>query len=463
MRRTSLLLASLSLAGALGAQDFPVGRIVDKVECRDKPDQTYALFVPSDYVPGKKWPIIYAFDPGANGKVPVERFREAAEKYHFIVAASNNARNGPWKPIIDAAWAVWSDTEGRLSLDDKRIYAAGFSGGSRAASLFSWMIGRSVAGVIGCGAGLARGPGLGDTLPAAYYGIVGTADFNYREMKRLDAELTSKSIPHWIEVIEDGHNWPSAAECADAIAWHEINAMRGNAFPRDESMIDAVYSAELERAALLEKNGEAYRAARRYNKIVSFFAGFRDTADIARKIDGLKESPAYRKTKRDEEVRDRKEDSALADFGRMFAVIEGSGRVDLNSLNLRISELEAEAARADDPADRDLARRLLLGLSVDAGTRGLAFHAESVFRKAIICFDIASRASEGDDSRRKFNLYNLACAQARSGNSKEALKNLKLAVERGLKDKSLFLSDKDLDSLRQKPEFQEILKSLGSD
>jgi tetratricopeptide (TPR) repeat protein len=455
-------MALFLLAGALGAQDLPLGRIIDKVVCRDKPDQSYALFIPADYAPGKKWPVIFAFDPGANGRVAVERFQEAAERFHLVVAASNNARNGPWKPIIDAAWAMWADSEGRLSLDDKRIYAAGFSGGSRAASLFAWMIGRPVAGVVGCGAGLAPETGLGDVIPVSYYGIVGTADFNYREMKKLDGELASKNIPHWIEIIEGGHEWPPASECTHAVAWLQMLAMRGNAVPRDESQIDSVYAAETERAAGLEMTGDACGAARRYRKIADLFIGLRETETPAAAAARLGESPACRKLRKDEEARDRREESGLAEFDRVFAAVDGSGRIDQGGLNARLAGLEEDAAKSADPADRVLAARLLHGLADQAGRKGLVYHAEGSFRKAIACFEIASRASEVDDPRHKFNLYNLACALARSGNPGEALKNLKLAVDRGLDDKTLFLTDKDLDSLRQKPEFREILDRLGS-
>jgi hypothetical protein len=43
----------------------------------------------------RKWPIIYLFDPLARGEVAVEAVRAAAEKFGYIVVASNNSRNGP--------------------------------------------------------------------------------------------------------------------------------------------------------------------------------------------------------------------------------------------------------------------------------------------------------------------------------------------------------------------------------
>src|ERR1044072_7311856 len=74
---------------------IPRGQIVERVEALNDPSQSYALYLPSNYTPNRKWPVLYAVDPGARGRVPVERFKEAAEKYGWIVLGSNNSRNGP--------------------------------------------------------------------------------------------------------------------------------------------------------------------------------------------------------------------------------------------------------------------------------------------------------------------------------------------------------------------------------
>src|ERR1043165_1659033 len=85
------------LAMAALADDLPRGRIIDDVKCAAEPAQSYALYIPSNYTPGHGWSAIFAFDPRGRGRVPVERFRQAAEMYGYIVAGSNNSRNGSWE------------------------------------------------------------------------------------------------------------------------------------------------------------------------------------------------------------------------------------------------------------------------------------------------------------------------------------------------------------------------------
>jgi len=40
------------------------GVVLDPIPCNVDPTQSYALYLPSIYPPLKRWPIIYAFDPG---------------------------------------------------------------------------------------------------------------------------------------------------------------------------------------------------------------------------------------------------------------------------------------------------------------------------------------------------------------------------------------------------------------
>jgi len=62
--------------------------------------------VPSNFTPERRWPVILLFDARARGRSGVERYQPAAEKYGYIVAGSNNSRNGPCEPTLEAAKAM---------------------------------------------------------------------------------------------------------------------------------------------------------------------------------------------------------------------------------------------------------------------------------------------------------------------------------------------------------------------
>src|SRR4051812_47274284 len=110
-------LAALSLAAlSLSAEEIPTGKIVD-VTCAADDSQSYAVYVPSNYKPDHEWKLILAFDAGARGRQGVERFQAAAEKYGYIVAGSNNSRNGSWDVSMTAADTMATDVLKRFKID----------------------------------------------------------------------------------------------------------------------------------------------------------------------------------------------------------------------------------------------------------------------------------------------------------------------------------------------------------
>lgn len=207
------LIAVLAL-WPLAGTDFPRGRVVDRVVAGGNPAQSYALYLPSSYTPGHAWPILYCLDPGARGRVPVERFAQAAEKAGFIVAGSNNCRNGPADPQREAILWLLADTQARLAIDKARLYVAGMSGGARVA--LAWAQNGSIAGVVACAAGFWDGPP--EQVPFRLYAAAGVDDFNYDELFQNSLELARRSVAHRFAEFDGGHDWlpePLAAEALD--------------------------------------------------------------------------------------------------------------------------------------------------------------------------------------------------------------------------------------------------------
>jgi tetratricopeptide (TPR) repeat protein len=457
----SSFLASL-LAGI--GQELEKGKIIDKVVCQRDSTQSYALFLPSEYTPEKKWPILYALDPGARGKVPLEHFQAAAEKYNYIIAGSNNARNGPWEPVVRAIQAVWHDTSTRFSADLKRVYVTGFSGGSRAASLFPQIINRPVTGIIGCGAGLAVGIEPKKIAPAFYHGVVGIEDFNYLEMVMLDRKFDEPKVSHRILVFEGGHAWPPEDVCRRVIEWMEIMGMKQQIRPADEELIKDIYERELAKAQALQASGQLLQAVSDYEALASTFKDWLTTEDIETRIEHIKQSKEYQRSMEDEDKRNEKEIFHNRNFRRILDRIEKNPppRRDLNSIftELDLYDLLDKAGKKKNINESSLALRVLFSIEMNSSRKGGTYLQKGEQERAILFFEIAFKASLPDSSRLKYRFYNLACAYARSNSKKKAVKNLKLAVENGFNDLAHIEQDEDLESIRHTEEFQKIIESL---
>lgn len=353
--RLGLLAAAITaalLAQVLYAEALPPGQIVDDVKCAADPSQSYALYLPSNYSTGRTWPVILAFSPMARGRVPVERFQQAAEKYGYILAGSNNSRNGDWQSSQDAIRSMPTDITARFSIDRKRVYTAGFSGGSRVAMQVALSSGK-IAGVIACSAGFPDAQPR-KSAPFPIFGTAGTEDFNYLEMRRLDRTLTT---PHRLLIFEGTHDWLPASLASDAIEWLEVQAMKSGLRPRDEALLDKIFAARVAQASAQPSELKALAAD---------FEGLRDvTGFVARAAEWEHRKEVQTAFKKERELEQREQQMA----GELAMLENGLGsqakRNDsLTELRDRLSDLSRRANAKDDSADRRLARRVLRGTLV---------------------------------------------------------------------------------------------------
>ena len=444
-------------------QNLEKGKVLPKVLCQDNPQNSYALFLPSAYTPKSEWPILFALDPGARGHIPVELFRQAAEKYNYILVGSNDSQNGPWEHVIQSLIVLWNETNERFSIDKKRIYVTGFSGGSRAASIFARVIMHPVAGIIGCGAGMAKSLIKPNQISPAYYlGIVGLMDFNYREMMLLRDQFKQHDVSHRFFIHSGDHDWPPEETCWRAIAWMEVIGIRNKIRAMDEGLINKVFEKEGKIALSLESAGELSQALSAYKTLDKTFSTWQDTALIRAKIQAIQKSVGYLNDKKDEKRIQDLEILYLRKFGQVFSQIDKNPPpqkdVDKIIMSLGTDQLRVKANNKNPEKENAMATRLLQGLEIDAGSKGWDFFQKGEFPKAIPFFEIAAQGGDENSLQKKNIYYNLACAYARTQNKIKALENLRLAVEHGFDDIEHIKQDKDLASLRDSKEFQEIIK-----
>src|SRR5262245_21371386 len=352
------LLASAVLAGA----DLPVGQIIEEVVCEADRSQSYALYLPRAYSPEQSWPVIFAFDPGGRGRIPVERYQAAAEQYGYVVAASNNSRNGS-PDIGRAVSAVSADVMSRLRVAERRVYVAGMSGGARVA--FSVALGspQRVAGVIASSAGYPDAKPR-KTLAFPVFATAGTEDFNHIELRRLDRALTS---PHRLAVFEGGHVWLSSELAIEAVEWMEIQAMKAGLEPRNDDRIDRIFEKRM--AAANATRVDAARALA-LRAIVEDFENLKDVRMLASQAAALGREKAVRAALKEAEDLDDREERILREVwqaeGRLAASEDRAAA--LSDLRRRWQRLSEDAKKLEDSPERRLARRVLANLRASLKT-----------------------------------------------------------------------------------------------
>jgi predicted esterase len=363
LRQASLLVGAVLLASIASGQSLPTGAIVDNVKCAGDPTQSYALYLPSQYTPDRQWNLLIAFHPAARGRAMVEKYQAAAERYGYIIAGSNNSRNGPWAVSVAAVKAMTVDLSQRFSINPQRVYATGMSGGARVAMELA-LANASVAGVI------ASSAGFPDSQPRtnvgfAIFATAGTDDFNYLEMRLLDRKLKS---PHRLALFNGGHTLPPDAVALDAIEWMELQAMKSNRRPRSDQLIDRLLA---DRRALMASASSPVETVHLLEDFVADFTGLRDTSMESRRLKELSQQGDVKKALSRERASDDGEMRMLSEIFELEAGLSDRDRHHEVMLTLRdrLSRLSQKAAAPEETPERSQARRVLRSITAGASGR----------------------------------------------------------------------------------------------
>jgi hypothetical protein len=362
--RTPLFVASALLQASLVlAEDLPRGQVVDEVKCAGDPTQSYALYLPSNYSADRSWSLLIAFHPAARGRAMVDTYRAAAETYGYIVAGSNNSRNGSWAVSAASLHAMSADLGQRFSIDATRLYLTGMSGGARVALQVA-LDSKIVAGVIASSAGYPDSKPR-KSVPFVVFGTAGTEDFNYLELRMLDRALTT---PHRLAIFEGGHTLPPEPVALDAIEWLELQAMKSGRKSRDETLIDRLFDKRQRAIAAASGPSDIVHLLK---NLVDDFGGLRDVSAAAARAADLSKQKDVKSALSRERSDDDAEARQLEEVFTLEAGVRDESR-HLESLG-RLRDWLARCARQADAAadspERRRARRVLRAITMGAGDR----------------------------------------------------------------------------------------------
>jgi hypothetical protein len=448
------------------AEPWEKGKVIDKIVCVMDATETYAIYLPTAYNEEKKWPVLFAFDPGGRGTVPPNLFKNAAETYNYIVVCPYNVKNGPGQPIVDGMSATWKDVNSRFSIDRQRIYATGFSGGARVSTFFSMVIGNPVKGIFACGAGLSGSVKPEQLKTTAYFGIVGYADFNYSEMVGLEKTFDEMQIVSRFYYYDAPHRWAPEQDCIRALEWMELLAMKDGTIPAREQFIKSLFEKEQKLAETRETSGEIFYAAHDYSYIARDFKNLVPAEDIAKlekKASALKESKEYKKFDKDEQERLRKEKEYFAKFSDVIWKLRSSGPMDFPLYTaiqeLGLKQLDKEVEQKKNPYDGGLAERVMYSLGEKIYYEADEYLKKKDFSRGLNCLEIATIACKRSIYY-PLVFYNMTSVYALKKKPDKALKYLKDAIDNGFRNLSYLEKDKDLDSIRDTAGYKQIVEEL---
>jgi pimeloyl-ACP methyl ester carboxylesterase len=256
-----------------------------------------------------------------------------------------------------------TDVGRRFSIDRRRFYMTGHSGGARVAMQMALSTGQ-IAGVIASSAGYPDATPR-SSVPFVVFGTAGTEDFNHLEMRLLDRALTS---PHRLAVFQGGHTLPPADVALEAIEWLELQAMKAGTRPRDASLVDRWWD---NRQRAIEAAGKSATAVQLLEAASSDFTGLRDVSAAEKQLATLRQDRDVARALARERAADDEETRTIDRMRTLEAGLQDPSRrreslADLEGLLTRVSRTANAAA---DTPERQAARRILRTVTMGAAER----------------------------------------------------------------------------------------------
>ncbi len=459
MRPLFLLFVIGSALCVLAQPQTPMaGTVHSSVTVIAEPSNSYALYLPSNYSPQKRWPLLLVFDPFGRGEAGVKLFQVAAEKFGFIVAGSNNSRN--FQDPSNAIRLLWADVKERFAIDPKRIYTAGLSGGARVASSIALACKSCIAGVIANGAGLPQGASAPGPEAADWFLVAGTTDFNYPELLHLKEALDASGAASRFVVYDGPHNWMPAEFAERAVAWLQLRAMAKGLTVPEKEFIASQFEARLAEAKAAQKDGKVLTAERGYREIVNDFRSFREIKEQQEAAKTLASSEEFRKAEKNEKAMLDLQDEVTRKIGNLVAGIHeqpDNRTAFLGQLQSAVNDIYHDQRTSSNQERKDAIARGLASAFAYAAETGQ----QAMLKKDFLPAKDMFQAGEIIMPESAWASYLLATACAQIGDKKQAIQELKKAVDKGMTNAKA-LDDNAFDKIREDAGFKAIAEKLRS-
>lgn len=267
----------------------PVDAMETLAPVKKTPTAAFEYFVPKAASPLAGWPVIFTFDPHARGSYVINKYKNLAEEFGFVLVASNRSRNGQaMSEGLSIYQQMLREIQPLARIDMQRIVAMGFSGGARVA-VATGLQQPEIVAVIGAGAGF---PELQEKPKADFYyvGMAGYEDFNLNELINNDRFLTRNGFNNQLIIFEGDHNWPPADVMREAFYAISLKEIREG----DEAFIKKATDFYQKKIDDQLGNSQYFDAAETAQRAIAIFDEKRDVADFKKQLATLRANAAYK-------------------------------------------------------------------------------------------------------------------------------------------------------------------------
>lgn len=289
------------------------GEIIEALPVQDSTDQSFSLYLPTDFSTSERWPLLVIFNFDDKEKQAMSMFVHAAEKEGYILAAPKLVDSLSLTDNMLATSKVIEKVTNILPVSEDRLYVAGQSRGGRFASLVPLLI-KGVKGTISIGASLANRDLLNVKEPFHFIGMVSRNDFNYTAMLT-DAKLLDKlKFPNQVLLYEGNKDWPDLAYMEKSLQLFTLDAMGRKLIPKDSIYVANAYREDLAKVGQQLSSGDLLGAEQYMTEMMSIYGAHQNLDSLRTVQKELRKNKEFRSLKRSENAAFLKESILKEDY-----------------------------------------------------------------------------------------------------------------------------------------------------
>lgn len=420
------------------------GKLYHHVAINGDELNSFALYLPKLYQPNFAWPVIFFFDAGGNGSLPLKKYQNLADSLGYIFVGSNVSKNGQ---SIDETLMIWNTIKNsclnHFAIDRNRIILAGFSGGARVCCAIAFQE-KTIQGIIANSAGA---PQLEQILNqnSFFIGLSGKGDMNRAEMIGIEQHLSSYSSNHFYIEFDGIHEWAPVESMKKALVISTLQSYLKNPSLLNSAIIGNFVADQQMEIEQLKAKGKMIEA---YHELVLLTRGTKGLNNSPlENLDSLKNHPDYIQQSIEFRHLNTKETEMQQELYELM-----SQKPDLKAWKNQIEQIRRKSLSKNNVGQMN--QRLLGYASLicySLSNRNLMAKNYSMAEIMVDCYEIA-------DPKNAEVYFFKAIITGAKGDKANTITLLKKSIQLGLNDKVRIGKQAEFNFIKQDQAFLEMLK-----
>ncbi|QBA64702.1 alpha/beta hydrolase [Muriicola soli] len=455
---------------ALQAQDIAIrkGIVRDSVPVNDSIPETFAIYLPTNFEPSVKWPVLFAMDMEGKGKQIVHMFREIAEKEGYILAASNNIHDS--LSIVQNTLVVsrmLNTVYTLFPIHKQRTYTAGHGVGAQFASILPSVI-RPIEGVISSGSDVPFKELIDPKNPFEFVGIVGRSDYHFNNLVE-DSDLTTitrralgkSKFVDYLLVFEGGEEWPDKSYLQRAVEILTLRSMSKGNVELDTAYVRSIYNRNFATLNNHVLENDYLAAAFLADEMISKFKGLVDLEELKKRRKVITREKVYSVQLRKQKRYMQKEYFIRGEYD--YNLNDDVLTLNYNNLgwwNFQMDEIR-KFIKSSDPFEKEMGYRLLGFVNALVEDNIALEKAQDPLNEEALSYLWMVKTITAPKEFK--NYLNIISDSSKYEDFGTALFYLEELLKNGYRDKAALYALKNTALLRITPEFNEIIEKYFDD